>query len=93
MQNETWRRRLFSWERVKPSSPVAFSSIVVMDDRHDKAEMTTLVDIAFKENFIQPKYTRLGKDVIFRKASRQKKMTPTSSQASPESLRGGGGGT
>lgn len=67
MQNETWRRRLFSWERVKPSSPVAFSSIVVMDDRHDKAEMTTLVDIAFKENFIQPKYTRLGKDVIFRK--------------------------
>ena len=39
-----------------------------MDNRHDKDEMTTLVDVAFKENNIQPKYTRLGKDVIFRKA-------------------------
>lgn len=88
MQNETWRRRLFSWERVKPSSPVAFSSIVVMDDRHDKAEMTTLVDIAFKENFIQPKYTRLGKDVIFRKVSRHLNKTTKPSVARESQGRG-----
>jgi hypothetical protein len=88
MQNETWRRRLFPWERIKPSSPVASSPIVVMDNRHDKTEMTTLVDIAFKENNIQAKYTRLGKDVIFRKASRQKKSASKSNQTLPESLRG-----
>lgn len=66
VQNETCFRRLFWCARVKPSTPVAKGSIVIMCNTKEKPEMQQEILAAFQENGINPKRTRVGWDVICR---------------------------
>mmetsp|Transcript_13606 Transcript_13606/g.27862 ORF Transcript_13606/g.27862 Transcript_13606/m.27862 type:complete len:1028 (-) Transcript_13606:78-3161(-) len=67
MQNETWARRLFPWTRVHPSSPVSAAPVVIMNNTQEKEDMEILVRDAFAARNINPKRTKIGRDVVFRK--------------------------
>lgn len=66
MQNETCIRRLFPWTRVAPSTPVAASSIVVMCNNMEKADMDAKLTSALLERGISPARTKVGIDVVCR---------------------------
>jgi hypothetical protein len=67
VQNQTLERRIFPWKRVLPSSPVAAAPVVLMNDTMDKNDMETIIGAAFAARSIDPKMTKLGRDIIFRK--------------------------
>ena len=67
MQNETWERKIFWWKRALPSSPVAASTVVLMNATMEKTDMETIIGAAFAERSISPKRTKIGRDVVFRK--------------------------
>jgi len=66
-QNRTWARTLFPWLRVKPSSPVAASPVIIMTNMMRKTVMEEHISSAFRERNVNPKMTKIGRDVVFRK--------------------------
>lgn len=66
MQNDTWAQRLMPWRQVKASTPVAQSNIVVMSKVAEKMMMQKTVREAFAQRGIEPHFTKIGKDVVFR---------------------------
>ena len=69
MQNETWERKILWWRRAVPSSPVACSPVVIMNQTMDKTDMEQIIGAAFAERSINPKRTKIGRDVVFRKGN------------------------
>eukprot|EP00614_Pseudopedinella_elastica_P015233 CAMPEP_0172584816 /NCGR_PEP_ID=MMETSP1068-20121228/4394_1 /TAXON_ID=35684 /ORGANISM="Pseudopedinella elastica, Strain CCMP716" /LENGTH=802 /DNA_ID=CAMNT_0013379117 /DNA_START=74 /DNA_END=2482 /DNA_ORIENTATION=- len=67
MQNETWERKVMWWRRVLPSSPVAARPVVIMNQTMEKTDMEAIIGSAFSARNINPKRTKIGRDVIFRK--------------------------
>lgn len=74
VQNERWDRKWFPWRRVPPSSPVAKYPVVVMADffgegiDKSKSEMQEELDAYLRERGINPKRTKVGYDIVCRKA-------------------------
>ena len=64
--NETWSRTLCPWLRVPPSTPVAKAPIVLLTDRHEKADAEEILGAALAARGISPKRTRMGWDVVCR---------------------------
>jgi len=66
-QNNTWSRWLMPWTRVLPSSPIVTAPIILMNDSKEKEVMQQIVADAFAGRAIDPRQTRIGEDVVFRK--------------------------
>ena len=64
--NETWARTLCPWLRVPPSTPVAKAPIVLLNERHEKAEMEEILGAALAARGVSPKRTKMGWDVVCR---------------------------
>ena len=52
-----------------PSTSVAASNIVIMTDQHDKSEMHEMLENVLAERGINPRRTRIGRDIICRVGS------------------------
>ena len=66
VQNETLSRRFLPWLRVKPSSPVAESPIVIMASGMSKAEMDQRLLDGLAQRGVDPSRTMVGWDVVCR---------------------------
>lgn len=65
-QNETFSRRIFRWQRVPPSTPLAAATIVLLTNRLSKEQMHIEILKAFSERGLPAWRTRLGTDIICR---------------------------
>jgi hypothetical protein len=66
VQNRTLIRRVFPWLRVKPSSPVVNSPIVLLCDTMSKREMEAVLEKTLEERGVSRKSTTLRSNVICR---------------------------
>lgn len=66
MSNETWAKRLMPWTVVPPSTPCAAADIVILAYGKEKEEMDALLETALSERGIDPRRTRVGRNIICR---------------------------
>eukprot|EP00928_Gymnodinium_smaydae_P038508 TRINITY_DN26552_c0_g1_i3.p1 TRINITY_DN26552_c0_g1~~TRINITY_DN26552_c0_g1_i3.p1 ORF type:complete len:849 (-),score=74.42 TRINITY_DN26552_c0_g1_i3:484-3030(-) len=65
-QNASWIRRVCWWKRVRPSTPVSASPVVILTNQRTKAEMEEAIKAAFDDAGVSTRRNVVGCDIVCR---------------------------